>query len=163
MNTEKQLTVGINLTVTVELSREHGFLMKTSEVAKGFGVSESTLREHKINHSDEIIEGTHFVLRINKIKPFPEAQFYIPYKQTLWTKLGVFRLCCFVKSEQAKNFRDWAEDLVITASNQVRIEHSQLTQECLVDLLTDVAKIDDRELRFSIVNKLINTHHEKKD
>lgn len=102
-------------------------------------------------------------MRINKIKPFPEAQFYIPYKQILWTQLGVFRLCHFVKSEQAKIFRDWAEDLVITASNQIRIEHSQLTQERLVDLLADVAKIDDEELRLSIVNKLINTHYEKKN
>ena len=61
-------------------------------------------------------------------------------------------------SEQA----DKAQQLSIWPEPEKR-KHNRLTQERLVDLLADVAKIDDKELRLSIVNKLINTHHEKKD
>ena len=93
------------------------------------------------------------------------------YKKTLWTKRGIVRLGFFIKSDRAKLFRDWAEDLVIFVANQVeksqqlsiwpepeKRKHNRLTQERLVSILADVVKIEDKELRLSIVNKLINNH-----
>lgn len=175
MSTEKQFTVADNLTVTVEPSKEYEFLMTTNEVAKGYGVAGNTVRKHKIEHQEELIEGKHFIMventKMNGATKSSSDRESATYKQTLWTKRGIVRLGFFIKSERAKFFRDWAEDLVIFVGEQAekaqqlslwpepeKRRHNRLTQERLVDLLADVAKIEDKELRLSIVNKLINNH-----
>lgn len=172
MNTEKQFTVAENLIVTVEPNKEHEFLMTTAEVAKGFGVSTSNLRNQKFRNSDELVEGKHFITGATGVC-FPNdpcaSNDYNASKQTLWTKRGIVRLGFFIKSERAKLFRDWAEDLVIfTAEHAERGQqlsiwpepekrkHNRLTQERLVDILADVARIDDKELRLALVEKLVN-------
>ena len=67
-------------------------------------------------------------------------------------------------------FRDWAEELVITiderrdlfgevipAAEKVKQRaHNRLTKDRLVDILSDVAKIDDKAIRLSLVEKLTN-------
>lgn len=178
MNTEKQFTVAENLIVTVEPNKEHEFLMTTAEVAKGFGISTSNLRSCKSNHMGELTEGKHFVscvqnsnACVQKKDAGCESSSYIPNKQTLWTKRGIVRLGFFIKSERAKLFRDWAEDLVIFTTEQAakaeqlsiwpepeKRRHNRLTRDRLVDLLADIAKVEDKELRLSIVDKLINNH-----
>jgi prophage antirepressor-like protein len=103
-----------NESIQVIKIQKYEFLMSNSEVAKGYGVSESSIREHKSKHSDEFIEGKHyFIITQNNAKEFNIS---LPPKvrnQTFWTKRGVIRLGFFIKSERAKKFRDWAEDLVI--------------------------------------------------
>lgn len=175
MSTEKQFTVAENLIVTVEPSKEHEFLMTTDEVAKGYGVAGNTIRTHKLAHQEELIEGKHFITventKMNGVGKTDSDRESATYKKTLWTKRGIVRLGFFIKSERAKLFRDWAEDLVILIDEQAekaqqlslwpepeKRRHNRLTQERLVDLLADVAKIEDKELRLSIVNKLINNH-----
>ncbi|MDB9154216.1 hypothetical protein [Parabacteroides distasonis] len=56
-------------------------------------------------------------------------------------------------SDQAEK----AQQLSIWPEPEKR-KHNRLTQERLVDLLADVSKIEDKELRLSIVDKLINNH-----
>ncbi|MBD9165869.1 MAG: hypothetical protein EGQ00_02285 [Parabacteroides johnsonii] len=177
MNTEKQFTVAENLIVTVEPNKEHEFLMTTAEVAKGFGITPSALRSCKSYNQEELIENKHFIscVRISdaryKMDAGCESGSYIPNKQTLWTKRGIVRLGFFIKSERAKLFRDWAEDLVIFTTEQAakaeqlsiwpepeKRRHNRLTRDRLVDLLADIAKVEDKELRLSIVDKLINNH-----
>lgn len=175
MEKEKQFTVAENLTVTVEPNKEHEFLMTTSEVAKGFGISGGTIRKHKIEHCEELIEGKHFITCVHKLDvratKSNAGTESATYKQTLWTKRGIVRLGFFIKSERAKLFRDWAEDLVIFTTNQAakaeqlsiwpepgKRKHNRLTQQRLVGILSDVAKIDDKELRLSLIDKLINNH-----
>jgi len=91
----------------------------------------------------------------------------------LWTKRGIVRLGFFVKSERAKMFRDWAEDLVIDKIDEayqiqaqvqqlslfpepVKRNHNRLTKERLIDILADVAKIEDKNIRLSLIDKLTN-------
>lgn len=65
METEKrikQFTVAENLVVKVEPNREHEFLMTTEDVANGYGVSGGTVRKHRLEHNEELIEGKHFIL-----------------------------------------------------------------------------------------------------
>ena len=96
---------GINLQV-VE-SSDHVFLLSSKDVASGYGVSESVIRSHRQNQSDELIEGKHFIIdRSYKNTP-----------KTYWTKKGIVRLGFFIKSKQAKAFRDWAEDYIINKEN----------------------------------------------
>ena len=63
-----------------------------------------------MEHEDELIENKHFI-SVQNVNANPRMG--IPHTSTLWTKRGVTRLGFFIKSEQAKRFRDWAEDLVI--------------------------------------------------
>ena len=37
--------------------------------------------------------------------------------------------------------------------------HNRLTKERLVDILADVAQIEDKHIRLSLVNKLTNLKH----
>ena len=79
----------------------------------------------------------------------------------------------FIKSERAKLFRDWAEDLVVNKIDEayqvqsqvqqlslfpepVKRNHNRLTKDRLVDILADVAKIDDKSIRLSLIDKLTN-------
>lgn len=91
----------------------------------------------------------------------------------MWTKRGIVRLGFFIKSERAKMFRDWAEDLVINKIDEayqvqaqvqqlslfpepVKRNHNRLTKERLIDILSDVAKIEDKDIRLSLIDKLTN-------
>ncbi len=168
------MQVANNLEVNIIPDDQYEFLMTTSEVAKGYGISPNTLRRHKMEQVDELEEGKHFFSSVQKMNARCKSGGYIQTKQTLWTKRGIVRLGFFIKSERAKMFRDWAEDLVINTmehAQQVTQEAQQLnlfpeppkkrnvnclTKDRLVDVLADVARIEDKELRMSIVNKLMN-------
>jgi len=92
-------------------SEAHEWTMTTCLVSRGYGVSESVIRDHKRNHSEELIEGKHWV--VQNIDTLGGMQ-----KMTIWTKKGVVRLGFFIRSERARMFRDMAEDLVIKATEQ---------------------------------------------
>lgn len=160
-----------NLSVEIIPDGKFEFLMSTSEVAKGFGVSGGTIRSHKMEHHEELIEGKHFIAGVGKTNAFGKQAV-----ATYWTKRGIIRLGFFIKSERAKMFRDWAEDLVInkieeTQQKQQQMQqlsiwpeptkrnHNRLTKERLVDILADVAQIEDKHIRLSLVNKLTNLKH----
>lgn len=161
---EKQvfdLQVTDNLSVTIIPNSEHEFVMPTKEVAYGYKVATSTIRDHRSNNPDEFIEGKHFVRAVG----ISDSKHKVPHNKVFWTKRGIVRLGFFIKSERAKLFRDWAEDLVISASlnNQsspvnkqlpAKRKHNRITPERLADMLADVCMIDDKELRISLTNKL---------
>lgn len=169
--------VSDNLSVDVIPSKIHEFLMTTNEVAKGYGINPSSLRSQKHEHRDELVEGKHFVTGVG-ISNDPTNDLCISegsYQSTqvFWTKRGIVRLGFFIKSERAKMFRDWAEDLVVNKIDEayqvqaqvqqlslfpepLKRAHNRLTKERLVDILADVAKIDDKTLRLSLVDKLTN-------
>ncbi len=95
------------LILYVRPDEKHTWLMETRLVAEGYGVSESTIREHKRKSIDELIENKHFTsVSITDAGGLRRINTY-------WTKRGVIRLGFFIKSERARLFRDWAEDLII--------------------------------------------------
>lgn len=160
--------VSDNLSVEILPDDKFEFLMTTNEVAKGFGVAGGTIRSHKLEHPKELIEGKHFIKGVGKNNAFGKQAV-----ATYWTKRGIVRLGFFIKSERAKLFRDWAEDLVVNKIDEayqvqaqvqqlslfpepVKRNHNRLTKERLVDILADVARIDDKALRLSLVDKLTN-------
>ena len=71
----------------------------TEFVASRYGVSPKTIREHKREHADEIIEQIHFVVVKNDLNR-PVIK---------WTLRGIIKLGMFIRSKEAKNFRSWAE------------------------------------------------------
>lgn len=154
--------VSENLSVEIFPDDKFEFLITTNEAAKGFGINPSSLRSQKHDHRDELIEGKHFITSVG-----------ISNAGCNWTKRGIVRLGFFIKSERAKMFRDWAEDLVVNKIDEayrvqsqvqqlslfpepVKRNHNRLTKERLVDILADVARIEDKELRLTLVDKLTN-------
>lgn len=68
----------------------------------------------------------------------------------------------FIKSERAKLFRDWAENVILEVTSPKAVlppvkkrRHNRLSQARLVEILADVALIEDKDLRISLVNKLM--------
>lgn len=67
-----------------------------------------------------------------------------------------------MRSERARQFRDWAEDLVLAvvdkpAAQPVPSGHriNRLTPARIIDLLADVCLIEDKVLRERISNKIM--------
>ena len=79
----------------IKLQANEDYTLPTAEVAKFYGVSESGIRKHLQNHSDELLEDQHYVMKINKFKK----------PVTYWTLEGVYMLGFFIKSERAKKYR----------------------------------------------------------
>lgn len=162
------LDVTAGLTVTVIPDSNHEFLMDTFQVAYGFGTSPSTLRSHYSNHREDFIEGKHYVTAVQIL----DSDQKTPHNKVFWTKRGIVRLGFFIKSERARLFRDWAEEVIIRVNEQrdlfgvrttdsrkqlpARRNHNRLTPERLLDIMADVARIEDKDVRLSITDKLMN-------
>ena len=173
-----QMTVSEGLQVVIVPNETHEYLMTTKEVAQGYGVSEYAVRMNKSNHSSELIEGKHFVtgatLNPKGVKNIYTLGENAQPHQVFWTKRGIVRLGFFIKSERAKLFRDWAEDLIIAVDSQrdlfgnvvvspqkqlpQRRRHNRLTSHRLNEIMREVCKIEDNALRLSITEKLYQNY-----
>lgn len=154
------------VTVNVLPNTEHEFLICTNDVAIGYGVSKYNIRQHKLMHPDELIEGKHFITAVS----IPNGNRQTPPNAILWTKRGIIRLGFFIKSERAKLFRDWAEELIIKINEQcdlfgnplpspvkklpLKRLTNRLDRDRLIRLLALTSRITDNELRISITNEL---------
>jgi hypothetical protein len=160
------MTVTEGITVNVMPSEDHEFLINTKDVAIGYGVTEYNIRQHKLMQSSELIDGKHFISSVS----IPNAAYRGTHKATMWTKRGIVRLGFFIKSERAKLFRDWAEDLILKIDEQkdlfgdkvafqkklpAKRKHNRLTQERMVSIMADVCMIENAALRVRLVNKLM--------
>lgn len=161
---EVNLKVTEELSVTVLPNSDFEFLMTTKEVAHAYDVSPQNIREHQ-RVNDDFIEGKHFIKGVRISDTLGKnAQ---PH-QVFWTKRGIVRLGFFIKSERSKLFRDWAEDLIINVLEAgenflqpvpvlqapKKRNHNRLTQDRMISILADVAKIEDSTLRLSLISKL---------
>jgi hypothetical protein len=164
-NKALSLTVTEGLTVAVLPNSDHEFLMTTKEVASGYGTTKYAIQQAFHRNSSELIEGKHYATALTICQHDPK----IPHNSILWTKRGVVRLGFFIKSERAKLFRDWAEDLVIKLADQVqqgtlfdtparqlpaKRHHNRLTPDRMVSIMADVCRVENSELRLSLVDKL---------
>ena len=165
------MTVTEGVTVNVLPNRVHNYLMTTKEVAAGYGVTEYAIRQNKVSLSAELVEGKHFIFAVSIPHGELPGALRCAHNAVLWTKRGIVRLGFAMRSERAKLFRDWAEELIIAVTDGVapqprkqlpaKRNHNRLTQARLVDILADVCRIEDKDLRISITNKLMGkeAHH----
>ena len=153
------LQVTDGLTVAVIQNQTYEFLMLSKDVGLGYGVSAGTVRSTQSRHQDELTEGKHFLKGVAFCDTLKNVQPNAVY----WTKAGIVRLGFFIKSERAKLFRDWAENVILQAitpplpKNLPTIpkrNHNRLTQDRMVGILADVCRIEDKNLRLSLIQKL---------
>lgn len=166
------LTVTEGVSVNVLPYEQYEYLMTTKEVANGYGTSPYTILKNKLRLENELVEGKHFVTAVQILNDNAwtncPSGLNIPHNAILWTKRGVVRLGFAMRSERAKLFRDWAEELIIKVSEaredlvlapvpaipMQKRRHNRLTPSRMVEILADVAKIEDKALRLSLIEKL---------
>lgn len=153
------LQVTDGLTVAILQHQTHEFIMPTKDVALGYGVSPGTIRNHQATHSDDLVYGKHFIKGADLTDTLGNMQPHAVY----WTKNGIVRLGFIIQSKRGKIFRDWAENVILKALTPelpktlppiTKRNHNRLTQERMISILSDVARIEDRELRLSLISKL---------
>lgn len=71
----------------------------TEYVAERYGTSVTNIKDHKREHADEIVEGIHFVV-VKNDRNRPVIK---------WTLRGIIKLGMFIRSNESKAFRIWAE------------------------------------------------------
>ena len=91
--------------IEVKPDVEHEWLLSTKDVAEGYGLTPNAINMAKARNSDELVEGKHFITTVTDCGSG---------KKTMWTKRGVVRLGFFIKTPMAKEFRDWAEDYIVS-------------------------------------------------
>jgi hypothetical protein len=164
------MTVTEGVTVNVLPNAHHEYMMTVSEVANGYGTTKYAIFKALHRNSAELVEGKHVVKGVDILSTHATRGIIQP-NSFLLTKRGIVRLGFFIKSERAKLFRDWAEELVIEKVEQHRQQTlfdvparqlpanrtraNRLTSDRLLSIMADVARIDDREVRLSIANKLM--------
>lgn len=109
-----------NTNLTLVEDSTHEFLLSNKEVALGYGVTTQTINDHKNKlHSDELLEGKHWMRLDVQTNGGKQSVIH-------WTKKGIVRLGFFIKSEQAKAFRDWAEDYIVKSPEIATVGPVQL-------------------------------------
>jgi len=98
-----------NVELHLQEHPQHEFLLTNKEVALGYGTALNILTTHRNDHSDELIEGKHWLRLEVQTKGGKQKVIH-------WTKKGIVRLGFFIKSENAKKFRDWAEDYIVNGT-----------------------------------------------
>jgi phage regulator Rha-like protein len=141
------------------------FLMSSEEVAKGYGVSEDNIRMQKSNHKDELHENNHYVtLNQNNAKNFNITLHPKVRQQTFWTKRGVIRLGFFIKSERAKKFRDWSENLILNGGESSRTEKESEKLFKFVEMIEGEPRIShciiagEIEVKEKLIRNTITKH-----
>lgn len=81
--------------------------LSNEQVAEGYGVTVSSLRSTKSRHSDELVQDKHWIVLQIATGSLGARD------ATFWTKRGIIRLGFFIRSERARKFRDFYEDLVL--------------------------------------------------
>ena len=162
MNAKKEqqamlLQVTEGLQVATFNHPEFDFLIPTKDVAKGYGVSLSAIRSAHSRYSEDLKENVHYVKAVAIQTPLKNVQ---PHA-TLWTKKGVIQLGFHIQTGRAIVFRQWAESIIMkVTANSVDLpivtkrKHNRLTQERMISILADIAQIDDKQLRLSLISKL---------
>ena len=159
------VTVMEGLTVNVLPSERYEFLMTTRDIASGYATSKYSIFKSLDRHSNDFIEGRHFVRGVTLLSTPRICQ----PNAILWTKAGVVRLGFFIKSERAKLFRDWAENLILRLDEQrdlfgvsvpvkklsTKRNHNRLTPTRMNRILADICKIEDAELRNRLANEIM--------
>jgi hypothetical protein len=152
------LEVTNGLAVAVIQDTSHGFLMPTKDVALGYGVAGNTVRSTVERHPEDFKDGIHFLKGVAKSDTLTNAQ---PH-QVFWTKAGIIRLGFFIKSERAKMFRDWAEQVILQVMapsvdlpKVERRNHNRLTTSRLLEVMTEIALIDQKERRVNLMKLLL--------
>ena len=104
-----------DIKIEVHPDDEHEWLITTEEVARAYGVDETTIRRHK-ERNRELARGVHWFRAREKL-PFVRGN------KTVWTKAGFIALGNYVKTSRATQL---LQSIGVVSRHNSRIEHDCL-------------------------------------
>lgn len=123
-----------NIELDVRPDDAHEWLLESALVAEGYGVGVDAIYAHLKRNASEFIDGKHYT-RSRQIVGIAEKDVIF------WTKKGVVRLGFFIRSERAKAFRDWAEDLIVH-----QLQRKPSTNIDLMQMYLDELRMNEQRL-----------------
>lgn len=175
-NKDRTLSIAVtnDLFVKVIPDARHYFLMTTNQVTVAYQISYDNAKKIMADYDSEFIEGVHFIRGGAPIGGTVKTGGAIqPDKakssQIFWTKAGVIRLGFFIKSQNDKLIREWADRLILSVerppslynSATIQIQekvaetpHNPLTLKNIMSIIADVCEIQDEALKARILSKL---------
>ena len=112
-----------NIKLDVHPNESHEWLLETSLVAKGYDLDADHIKKALQRRSEDLIEGKHWIELGEELSPI-KKKVGRPTR-IFWTKKGVVRLGFFLRCEKAKEFRDWAEDLIVNAGKSKSVANEK--------------------------------------
>lgn len=111
---QNQLALRVREGLVVNLIQDytHEYLLSQSDVAKGYGVSETQINTHAIHKSNNLVEGVHFVTKKECTQLGKRL-----VKRRYWTKKGIVEVGRLIVSYLAIKFRNWADNITLHVSN----------------------------------------------
>ena len=146
-----------DIELIVKPDNSHEWLLETSLVAKSYQTTFDRIRKAMYSHNDELIENIHYV-RGAMIEATPSSKNFQP-NQIFWTKRGVVKLGFFLRSETAKKFRRFAEDLIIEGSKK-SIKIDIFENEYYERILNEVSELRDKveAQKYMTIGEFIEHH-----
>lgn len=152
------LQIADNVSMKVLPSDKHVFLITTKELARAVGVTEGSIRSTKHRYQSNFKEDVHLISNFT----FTDEEQKREVTATVWTQKGVIEQIKYTRQGNGVVFRTWAEQIgndkpvkaVSAKSSNRKSKHNRLTQERIVDMLIDVTKIQDEEIRASLTRKI---------
>jgi prophage antirepressor-like protein len=122
-------------------SPEYGVLVGTSEMARALGVSASGIRVMKHLHYKELEAGVHYVDNYQG-------------NETCWLREGLIWYAYHIHRGRAVDLRNWAER-ELTSGRDTKENRQLMSENRLINIMMDVCRIEDSQLRISIAEKLV--------
>lgn len=144
--------IASNISMNVIPSERHEFLVTTKEFARAINISENTIRTNKSRGNFK--EDIHF---IDNYDVYDDDE-KLEVRCTVWTKKGVIEHATFIRTGYGKELRNWVGNqngsALVVAGKPIKRNHNRLTHERLLDIMSDVCEIENKELRLRISTKL---------
>ena len=142
-----------NVEMEVRPDDAHEWLLESALVAEGYGVTVDAILAHRKRNTDEFTEGKHYITTDNLSAVVKGDK----PNTIFWTKKGVVRLGFFIRSERAKAFRDWAEDLIINQLQRKPSTNIDLMQMYLDELRANEQRIHQVETAHAQLLERVET------
>ena len=159
-----KISIMPNEQVTVITDEKHGYLMATTEVAKGYGMARNSIASIVSRNPSDFKSGIHYIKGVAICDTHQGVQPNAIY----YTKAGVLRFGFFVKTPRGVAFRDMAENLLLNALDenapkpkQIKLpttpkgNHKRLTAEKQLEMALDFAEVEPKELRMRLIAKYL--------
>ena len=154
INLNKKIVKFQDLELELIIDKQYEWLIDSKLLAAGYNVSLDAIQNSFKRNKDEFEENKHYI-RTNRISDKMSDTTNSTKAKYLWTKRGVIIFGFLLKSDKAKQFRKFAEDLIINKTEPLTDE-----QQVIAGLLAAQNIIEKQKLALESANIIIHQQKE---